>query len=112
MAEVEFKKLNEKIKELNSSRVFKKITPKGDITWYIKWTASVFILTAVMCRSVPEVPKIYDLILSLIGCFGWGLVGFMWHDRALIVLNAIGLVFLGMGIIKYLNECNNCMIPL
>jgi len=102
MAEVEFKKLNEKIKELNSSRVFKKITPKGDITWYIKWTASVFILTAVMCRSVPEVPKIYDLILSLIGCFGWGLVGFMWHDRALMLLNGVLVVILATGLLGYL----------
>ena len=102
MAEVEFKKLNEKIKELNSSRVFKKITPKGDITWYIKWTASVFILTAVMCRSVPEVPKIYDLVLSLIGCFGWGLVGFMWHDRALMLLNGVLVVILATGLLGYL----------
>ena len=40
------KKLDDKIKELNSTRVFKKITPKGDLSWYVKWTASVLILIA------------------------------------------------------------------
>ena len=67
----EYKKLDEKIKELNSTRVYKKITPKGDLSWYIKWSASVIILLAVMCRSVPEVPKIFDLVLSFHGCAGW-----------------------------------------
>ena len=50
-------KLDDKIKKLNSSRVYKKVTPKGDLSWYIKWAASAFILVAVMCRSVEEVPK-------------------------------------------------------
>ena len=40
-------KLDDKIKALDSTRVFKKITPKGDLSWYIKWTASVIIL----CKS-------------------------------------------------------------
>jgi hypothetical protein len=30
-------KLDDKIKQLNSSRVYKKITPKGDLSWYVKW---------------------------------------------------------------------------
>ena len=56
-------KLDDKIKQLNSSRVYKKITPKGDLSWYVKWVASFFILTAVMCRSVEEVPRIFDVVL-------------------------------------------------
>ena len=39
-----YKKLDEKIRELNSSRVFKKVTPKYDLSWYIKWSASFIIL--------------------------------------------------------------------
>ena len=35
-------KLNDKIKALNSTRVFKKITPKYDASWYIKWVSSFF----------------------------------------------------------------------
>ena len=30
-------KLDDKIKALNSSRVFKSVTPKGDLSWYVKW---------------------------------------------------------------------------
>ena len=33
---MEYRKLDEKIKELNSTRVFKKVTPKFDLSWYVK----------------------------------------------------------------------------
>ena len=95
-------KLDDKIKALNSSRVYKKITPKGDISWYVKWVASVFILIAVMCRSVEEVPRIYDVVLSLIGTIGWAWVGYLWHDRALLLLNGTIVVFLGMSLLRHI----------
>ena len=37
-------KLDDKIKALNSSRVFKKVTPKGDLSWYVKWASSIIII--------------------------------------------------------------------
>ena len=40
------KKLDDKIKELNSTRVFKKITPKGDLSWYVKWASSFTLIIA------------------------------------------------------------------
>jgi len=95
-------KLDDKIAKLNSSRVYKKVTPKGDMSWYIKWTASVFILVAVMCRSVEEVPKIYDVVLSFIGTIGWAWVGYLWHDRALLLLNSVLCVILGSSILRFL----------
>lgn len=95
-------KLDDKIAKLNSSRVYKKITPKGDLSWYIKWSASAFILVAVMCRSVDEVPKIYDVMFSFIGTVGWGLVGYLWHDRALLILNSVLTVMLGISILRWL----------
>src|SRR5210317_497688 len=94
-------KLDDKIKALNSSRVYKKITPKGDLSWYVKWIASFFILTAVMCRSVEEVPRIFDVVFSIIGTIGWAWVGYLWHDRALLLLNGTIVVFLGMSLIRY-----------
>ena len=51
MTEVYKKKLDDKIKELNSTRVFKKITPKGDLSWYIKWISSVIILTGMVLTA-------------------------------------------------------------
>jgi hypothetical protein len=55
-----------------------------------------------MCRSVEEVPKIYDLVLSFVGCSGWALVGYLWHDRALLMLNSVLLFVLGTGILTYI----------
>ena len=95
-------KLDDKIAKLNSSRVYKKVTPKGTLDWYIKWIASAFVIAAVMCRSVEEIPKIYDVVLSFVGCLGWGIVGYMWHDRALVLLNGVLTVVLGISILRWL----------
>jgi hypothetical protein len=38
--------------------------------------------------------QVYDLTLSIVGVAGWLFVGMLWKDRALIILNAVGLVFL------------------
>ena len=94
-----YKKLDEKIKELNSTRVFKKVTPKGDLSWYVKWTASLLILLAVVYRSIGL--HEYDMWFSIFGTAGWFWVGMLWHDRALIVLNAISFAIYSMGILNY-----------
>ena len=52
------KKLDDKIKELNSTRVFKKITPKGDLSWYIKWISSIFIIMGMALTSANIFPLI------------------------------------------------------
>ena len=78
---------------LNSKRIFKSATPKGDVSWYVKWISSFIIVTAMSLRGI-EGMQFYDLILSLIGVTGWLWVGMIWKDRALIILNAVGLVIL------------------
>ena len=91
-------KLDDKIKQLNSSRVYKKITPKGDLSWYIKWTGSVFLIVAMMMTSVNIFPL--NLYVALVGMTGWLIVGILWHDRALIVLNAVSVAIYGLGIMN------------
>ena len=93
-------KLDEKIKQLNSSRVFKKVTPKYDLSWYVKWTASVLILVATCARATGTIPQV-DLWFGLFGTMGWFWVGMLWHDRALIVLNAVSLAIYIMGILGH-----------
>ena len=78
---------------LNSKRIFKSATPKGGMSWYVKWISSFIIVTAMSLRGI-EGMQFYDLILSLIGVTGWLWVGMIWKDRALIILNAVGLVIL------------------
>ena len=77
----------------NSKRIYKSATPKFDISWYIKWTASIFVLAAMSIRGV-EGLQTYDLIFSIIGVTGWLVVSILWKDRALLVLNGVGLAFL------------------
>tara|TARA_R100001015_G_C4531883_1_gene98083 strand:- start:194 stop:499 length:306 start_codon:yes stop_codon:yes gene_type:complete len=78
---------------LNSKRIFKSATPKGDISWYVKWIGSFFILTAMSMRGVEGLGLI-DLSLSIIGVLLWLWVGLLWKDRALIILNAVGVFIL------------------
>ena len=92
------KKLDDKIKELNSTRVFKKITPKGDLSWYIKWISSVIILTGMVLTSIPISPM--NLYFHFRGVVGWFIVGMLWHDRALIMLNAVAAVIFATGILN------------
>ena len=88
-------------KELeNSKRIFKSATPKYDISWYVKWIASSFVLAAMSMRGI-EGFQLYDLILSLFGICGWLVVSVLWRDRALIVLNGVGLMFLLRNLFVY-----------
>lgn len=81
-------------KELkNSRRIYKSATPKYTVDWYIKWIASGFVLTAMSIRGV-EGFLFLDLILSVIGIFLWLIVSVLWKDRALVLLNGVGLIFL------------------
>jgi hypothetical protein len=76
-------------------------TPLYTLDWYIKWVSSFVVLAAVMCRSIEEVPKIYDISLSLVGTAGWLWVGLLWHDRALILLNGVLVFVLTAGLVRY-----------
>ena len=88
-------------KELkNSKRIFKSATPKYTKDWYIKWVASIFILSAMSIRGTPELVA-WDLGLSLIGVTLWLIVSILWNDRALIILNGAGLLFLLKNFIQY-----------
>ena len=85
----------------NSKRIFKSATPKYTADWYLKWISSVIVLAAMSMRGV-EGLQFYDLVLSVIGIFGWLLVSFIWRDRALILLNSFGLLFLLRNLIEQL----------
>lgn len=78
-----------------------KVTPRHDITWYVKWLSCALVISAVACRSVEEVPKIYDVIFSFAGTVGWLWVGYMWHDRAIMVLNTVLAFMLLLSLMRY-----------
>ena len=85
------------MKKLNEELVLIKTL---GLTWYIKWIATFLVLIAVMCRSVEEVPRIYDIVFSLLGTGGWLYVSLCWKDRALMMLNSVMMVMLASALLR------------
>ena len=79
--------------------MIKKLTPVGTLDWYIKWIASVIILIGMCLTSINFMP--YNLFFHLVGVVGWLVVGVMWHDRALMVVNSVAAMIFFMGILNY-----------
>ena len=42
-----------------------------------------------------------DMWFGLVGTAGWLWVGMLWHDRALIMLNAVLVALLGAGLMNF-----------
>ena len=76
-----------------SKRIYKSVTPKYTLDWYVKWVASMFVLGAMSLRGVDGL-QMWDLGLSVIGISLWLWVSILWKDRALVLLNGVGLIFL------------------
>ncbi len=77
------------------------VTPKYDVTWYVKWTASIIVLIGITIRAsgITQLQWL-DIVCSWIGAVGWFYVGFKWNDRALMVLNAVIGIILFAGILR------------
>ena len=69
--------------------------------YYTKWIATIFVLIAVACRSVEEIPRSYDVLFSWIGTGMWLVVSLAWKDRALILLNSVMSFMLFIAILRY-----------
>ena len=78
-----------------------KVTPYKDLSWYIKWASTAILLVAITSRAAGG-PQIVDFCLSITGCLGWTVVGFMWHDRALMILNSVISGILTVGVLRVL----------
>ena len=81
------------------------VTPKYDVTWYVKWAASIIVLIGITIRAsgVSHLQWL-DIVCSWIGAVGWFYVGFKWNDRALMVLNAVIGIILFAGILRVIFE--------
>jgi|TARA_R100001509_G_scaffold149248_1_gene107492 energy-coupling factor transporter transmembrane protein EcfT len=76
-----------------------KLTPTHTLDWYIKWVASFVLIIGVILTSNNVFPA--NLIFHALGMFGWFIVGILWNDRALIVINAVTLALMSNGLITY-----------
>ena len=44
-----------------------------------------------------------DLVCSIVGVLGWFWVSVLWKDRALILVNGLGLTFLFRNLFEYIS---------
>ena len=79
--------------------MIKKVTPTYDLSWYVKWISS-FILLCGMLLTTKQLTPI-NLYFHIIGLAGWFVVAMIWNDRALIIINAIGLAIFANGLLQY-----------
>ena len=73
----------------------KTLTPKKEhhpFSWWLKWASSIVLISAMIATTNNLYP--YNMFLQFIGVGGWLWVAIIWNDRALIILNGVGLVFL------------------
>ena len=66
------------------------------IDWYIKWFASIVLIFGAAVTALDMYP--YNMYFQFVGVTGWLIVGIMWKDWALIVVNTIGSLILLIGI--------------
>ena len=85
--------------KMSENNVLKKVTPTHTIDWYIKWVSSIILIVGMILTSNNIYPL--NLLLHIIGIGGWLVVAMMWNDRALMVINSIGIVIYINGILQY-----------
>ena len=68
------------------------------LDWYVKWFASLFLITGMILRTTQQYMFV-DITLSMIGAAGWMWVGIIWKDRSLTLLNATATTILLYGFI-------------
>ena len=82
---------------MSEKKHLKKSTPLHTTDWYIKWVASVILLTGMILTAQNIFP--INLYVNVTGLVGWLAVAIMWNDRALIIINAVGISIYANGII-------------
>ena len=72
--------------------------PDG-IDWYIKWFASIVLIIGAATTAMDMYP--YNMYFQFTCITGWLIVGWIWKDWSLIVVNIVGSLILLAGIIHY-----------
>ena len=87
--------------ELESHQIATKTTtPLHTTDWYIKWVSSVILMIGMILAANNLFP--WNIIVQAIGIAGWLIVSVMWNDRALMIVNAVGVAILLNGFVGYM----------
>ena len=86
--------------ELKSHEIATKtVTPTHTVDWYIKWVSSVILMVGMVLAANNLFP--WNIIVQCIGIAGWLIVSIMWNDRALMIVNAVGVAILLNGLVAH-----------
>ena len=86
--------------ELKSHEIpTKTATPLHTLDWYIKWVSSIILIIGMILAANNLYP--YNIVVQCIGIAGWLIVSIMWNDRALMIVNAVGIAILFNGLVGY-----------
>lgn len=77
----------------------KTTTPLHTTDWYIKWVSSVILMVGMILAANNLFP--WNIVVQCIGIAGWLIVSIMWNDRALMIVNAVGIAILFNGLVAY-----------
>lgn len=67
--------------------------------WYIKWFSSIVLIIGATTTAMNLYP--FNMYFQFVGITGWLVVGIMWKDWSLIIVNIVGSVIMLVGIIHY-----------
>ena len=79
--------------------IFKQ-TPLHTKDWYIKWISTIGLIIGMVLTSNNIYPL--NLYVNIVALLGWIIVAAIWNDRALIILNTVGLSIYANGVVSYL----------
>ena len=89
--------------ELESHEIATKtVTPTHTFDWYIKWVSSIILIVGMVLTANNLFP--WNVLVQCLGIAGWLIVSVIWNDRALIIVNAVGVAILLNGFVGYLLE--------
>ena len=81
-----------------------KHTPLHTKDWYVKWIATIILLAGMILTSNNIYP--FNLFVNIAGLTGWIIVSVIWNDRALIIINTVGLSIYVNGVVSSLLSYN------
>ena len=73
-------------------------TPLYTLDWYIKWFSSVVLMIGMLLKSNNIYPV--NLYFHFVGIAGWMIVGMLWNDRALMVINSFALATIATSLFR------------
>ena len=86
-------------KELKKT-VIESVTPKGDLSWYVKWIAMLLAVAGIFLISASF--TLYGQIAYVVSCIGWIYVGMQWGDRAIMIGSSVSCTAIAMNLVNTL----------